>query len=448
MSKYIVLVSCSKSKIPGGDNGNIIESPFREQYQDIRQKLQDRKLLREIPSQPRERIGKDQLNAVMPAFWRYAPGRFFKNVYGLEVGDGQRIDPHPPENIARKWAALKDRGVEVYIMSGLFGLIGPDTRIHSYDVHLSDFLEQDRSCVLLRDYWRGHFTRFLIDRVKNLNRKVILVDMLSERWYQDAIDWGWLHEEVPCWHRASEQAAGPDILPALGRAFAQLFYCNDTQDNLIGDEQGEQTPLVGQTGIRFHRNQLGTGLIEGLEEYGIWLDGLRQKLTTNHDKIDVSLAKELASAGFLFERAISRNDSDYGVVLLPIFRAVEVYLKNAYFGPCNERIEIRRKEWKCSSYMKDRAGFAELVTALEGSGVREIARLVYERGNGRTLVDLRNDIAHKAEFSVGRTHFTSAVKGLTKFLDSLKRPPHAPATHYYYRDYNRPGQPLCVGHKT
>ena len=114
-------------------------------------------------------------------------------------------------------AHSEDDRPSILIMSGLYGLVPMDEYIQKYDCHITDTDQQTGQIV--RDYWKQVMTDILISHLEALEEKWQvgrIVELLSERSYQEAIDWQRIYPRWSVLHRTFEKAAGRDALENLG----------------------------------------------------------------------------------------------------------------------------------------------------------------------------------------------------------------------------------------
>jgi hypothetical protein len=138
----------------------------------------------------------------MPAYRRYN-GRFFA-----------ALDALAPTF----WSGLHKHPIEILFVSGLYGLMYWDEAIQEYDCHLSDYRVPDRTQITA--LWKPVLTPALRDFLSAQARAdhpiQYIYDLLSEETYQKAFDWEEVSKQVASLHhRIFQGVAGLDILPWL-----------------------------------------------------------------------------------------------------------------------------------------------------------------------------------------------------------------------------------------
>jgi len=111
----------------------------------------------------------------------------------------------------------EDARPDVLIMSGLYGLLPMDEYIQNYDCHITDTDNDTGQTV--RDYWGTIMTDVLISHLEWLEtwwEIGRIVDLLSERSYQIAIDWQRIYPRWAVLHRVFEVKAGRDAIEDIG----------------------------------------------------------------------------------------------------------------------------------------------------------------------------------------------------------------------------------------
>jgi len=115
-----------------------------------------------------------------------------------------------------------NKGFQILIMSGLYGLIDPADYIQNYDVHLTDTDEQGQS---VSSMWSELFSDCLVEYVKRVynGRKVKIIDLLCDENYVNAIQWHRLPAECSVYHLASTTLKDVHLLPAAGTILRSLL---------------------------------------------------------------------------------------------------------------------------------------------------------------------------------------------------------------------------------
>jgi pimeloyl-ACP methyl ester carboxylesterase len=158
----------------------------------------------------------------LPAYWRYS-GRSYQAT-------------------SDEWSAFleyqEDSRPSVLIMSGLYGLLPFQEQIQNYDCHMTD--TDTGTGQIVRDYWGTVITDVLISHLEWLEEKGWqvgrIVDLLSERSYQSAIDWQRVYPRWSVLHRVFEKHAGRNALANLG-VFVRSVVQNPTKLRLIQPDQ-------------------------------------------------------------------------------------------------------------------------------------------------------------------------------------------------------------------
>ena len=138
----------------------------------------------------------------LPAYWRYM-GRSYQ---ATEEEWASFFARHPADR------------PDVVIMSGLYGLVTSDEYIQNYDCHITD--TDTATGQIVRDYWKGIMTDALISHLEWLEGQGWEIgrvfDLLSERSYQDAVEWQRIYPRWAVRHRIFEKWAGRDALENMG----------------------------------------------------------------------------------------------------------------------------------------------------------------------------------------------------------------------------------------
>jgi pimeloyl-ACP methyl ester carboxylesterase len=138
----------------------------------------------------------------LPAYWRYM-GRSYQATESQWKTFLERPESERPD---------------VIIMSGLYGLVTVDEYIQNYDCHITD--TDTSTGQIVRDYWKGALTDALISHLERLEGRGWEIgrvfDLLSERSYQDAIEWQRVYPRWSVMHRIFEEKAGRDALANMG----------------------------------------------------------------------------------------------------------------------------------------------------------------------------------------------------------------------------------------
>jgi len=121
--------------------------------------------------------------------------------------------------------ALGDAAPSILIMSGLYGLFPASEHIQVYDCHITDV---DRATGLtIRDHWGEIMTDVLLSHLQWLDQNGFeirhVIDLLSERSYQTAINWQRVYSKARVLHRIFEHRVGRDALANLGVWFRKVI---------------------------------------------------------------------------------------------------------------------------------------------------------------------------------------------------------------------------------
>ena len=138
----------------------------------------------------------------LPAYWRYS-GR----TYQASRDDWNSFRSLPDSVRA-----------SILIMSGLYGLVPFDEFIQNYDCHITDTDVKMGQTVVT--YWGATMTDILLshcDRLEAAGTKVgPIVDLLSEKSYQLAIDWPRVYARYSVLHRVFQNKIDRDALVNIG----------------------------------------------------------------------------------------------------------------------------------------------------------------------------------------------------------------------------------------
>jgi hypothetical protein len=139
------------------------------------------------------------------------------------------------------------------IMSGLYGLIPFDEYIQNYDCHVTDTDMETGQTVLA--YWGGTMTDVLLshcDRLESHGTKVgPIIDLLSEKSYQLAIDWKRVQGRYSSLHRVFEKKIDRDALVNLGTFLRTLLRDPTKSSQLLPDKFLDEPDFIEPDRIAF-----------------------------------------------------------------------------------------------------------------------------------------------------------------------------------------------------
>lgn len=145
----------------------------------------------------------------LPAFDRYR-GRFFVRAAQGTKSDSERLT---------LWRRSWDEQRLTLVLSGLYGFVRPEDQIQDYDCHLGDVWREGAEYRTLVDHWRPVLTTLLLELIERRGVQLV-VDLLSERLYQTAIDWHQVQKAgVRTFHRCFAKLGWDRALPNMGRFF-------------------------------------------------------------------------------------------------------------------------------------------------------------------------------------------------------------------------------------
>jgi pimeloyl-ACP methyl ester carboxylesterase len=173
----------------------------------------------------------------LPAYWRYS-GRSYQAT-------------------EQEWRDFLRRGEterpDVIIMSGLYGLLPMEEQIQNYDCHMTDTDSETGQTV--RGYWGSVMTEVLISRLEWLEERGWeigrIVDLLSERSYQTAIDWQRVYPRWNVLHRMFERKAGREALENLGVFVRRIIQDPSTLAGVKADDFIADANFLGDDRIAF-----------------------------------------------------------------------------------------------------------------------------------------------------------------------------------------------------
>ncbi len=137
----------------------------------------------------------------------------------------------------RQFMALADNRPDILIMSGLYGLFPAEEYLQNYDCHITDV--DINSGITVKDYWGGVMTDVLLSHLAWLEvsgwtlRHVI--DLLSEKSYQAAIDWSRVYPRASVLHRIFQKRAGREALHNMGAWLRKIIRDPRQLDTLRPD---------------------------------------------------------------------------------------------------------------------------------------------------------------------------------------------------------------------
>jgi pimeloyl-ACP methyl ester carboxylesterase len=143
--------------------------------------------------------------------------------------------------------------VDLWIVSGLYGLVPAFDPIQNYDCHLSDAIEGEGAT--LADYWRPHLTAALNQRIRTLqsitNGRIRIIDLLNEVAYRDAISWNKLTGSVEVLHSMFKNKSGRATLDNIGEFLAALIANPKTVFDLKPDQFWSHHKFADEDQIAF-----------------------------------------------------------------------------------------------------------------------------------------------------------------------------------------------------
>ena len=152
----------------------------------------------------------------LPAYARYR-GRTFHNT---KAADWEKL-----------YSGKAQQTVEVWIMSGLYGLLPAAEAIQNYDCHLTDVVEGDGGT--LADFWRPQLTAALVQRLTTIRAHasgdcaIRIIDLLGEQAYRSVINWQDVYQQADVYHCAFRKEAGRDTLDNIGWYLGDLIHQPD-----------------------------------------------------------------------------------------------------------------------------------------------------------------------------------------------------------------------------
>jgi pimeloyl-ACP methyl ester carboxylesterase len=159
--------------------------------------------------------GVEEGGAYMPAWKRYV-GR----CYARLGGNSWRDHFQQPEQLC------------VLIMSGLYGWLDAAEWIQEYDVHLTDF--NNDNGITVSTMWTDLFTQTLAAYVNSAykEKKVRVYNFLCDEHYVNAVQWHQLPSTCSVYHLASSNLSGVDLLPVAGMLSDLLLRHPGALDNI------------------------------------------------------------------------------------------------------------------------------------------------------------------------------------------------------------------------
>lgn len=183
----------------------------------------------------------------LPAFWRYS-GR----TYQASKDEWENFIQFPDKNRP-----------SILILSGLYGLIPFDEYIQNYDCHITDTDTVSGQRIL--DYWGVTITDTLLshcDRIEVGGGKVgPIIDLLSERSYQNAIDWTRVRHRCSVLHRVFENKSDRDALVNVGIFLRTLLRQPGRAATLVADAFIDEPDFIDADRIAFER-EIGASPLE------------------------------------------------------------------------------------------------------------------------------------------------------------------------------------------
>jgi len=173
----------------------------------------------------------------LPAYWRYS-GRTY-----LATKDEWVAFSNSPDHLRPS----------ILIMSGLYGLIPFDEHIQNYDCHVTDTeLGSSRSILT---FWGSTMTDILLSHCERLEssgtRVGPIIDLLSEKSYQSAIDWKRIQTRYPTLHRVFEKKADREALVNLGTFLRTLLRDPAKSFQLVPDQFIDDPSFIEPDRIAF-----------------------------------------------------------------------------------------------------------------------------------------------------------------------------------------------------
>jgi Peroxide stress protein YaaA len=175
----------------------------------------------------------------LPAYWRYS-GRTYQ-----ASRDDWTTFSNFPESLRPS----------ILIMSGLYGLIPFDEYIQNYDCHITDTDLQTGQPVL--KYWGSTLTDILLshcDRLESEGMKVgPIIDLLSEKSYQEAIDWQRVYSQQSVLHRVFQKKSDREALVNMGIFLRTLLREPMKASRLVPDQFFDEPEFLEPDRIAFER---------------------------------------------------------------------------------------------------------------------------------------------------------------------------------------------------
>ena len=175
----------------------------------------------------------------LPAYWRYS-GRTY------QASNQDWIDFANSPEILRP---------SILIMSGLYGLMPFDEYIQNYDCHITDADSQTSQTVV--SYWGPLMTDVLLshcDRLESDGAEVgPIIDLLSERSYQTAVDWQKIYPVRAALHRVFENRADRDALVNIGIFLRALLRDPAKAGQIVADRFIDEPEFIEPDRIAFER---------------------------------------------------------------------------------------------------------------------------------------------------------------------------------------------------
>lgn len=341
MAGNIVLISCSDKKREGGSPFIVQTDPvpwlendeLRRRLFETRRRIlkliKDTKLIDSDKQQGNR--GNDPRNAglvlgpdfgeknddgsYLSACYRYS-GRFYRTV-SLGISE---------DGVSSDWQDIQSPS-QVFILSGLYGLLGPFDPIQEYTCHIADRILCEKTSI--REIWRPVLTDIIM-KILEASKSARIIDLLSEESYQDAVEWGQIYKKSQCFHRAYKIKAGPETLNN-----SAFFFKNEIMDGGIMSMSLPHDKYISrpyfddpEERILFEAKLKCTPKEVVREGINNVIPQLKTIYGSSWECLPLEVRKQIVNSESSYQRNKDLIDYDFTGASIHLSKAIEIWLRN------------------------------------------------------------------------------------------------------------------------